>query len=201
MANVDKPSGLVPIGYLNGAPWTGGGRVYHIVNTDDTNAFAIGTPVVLSGTADAKGVPGCTIATAGTGNLVLGAIISGAGALEYGSSYGAPADSPVLIPAVKSRDYYVLVADDPNIIFEVQEDNDTSDLAAVDVGLNCNLIGTAVGTYVSGWELDSSSKAGGATLQMKLLGLAQRSNNAFGTYAKWWCIINAHSYRVGTAGA
>ena len=42
--------------------------------------------------------------------------------------------------------------------------------------------------------------ASGATLQLKLLGLAQVSGNAFGEHAKWWVLINNHCYRVGQAG-
>lgn len=202
MANANKPSGLVPVQYLNGSPWNQGGRMYCIPSTD-ANAFAIGDPVVLAGSADANGVPTITLASAGTGNQVLGAFISGAGALAYGGEYGVPAESPIVIPATKSRAYYVLVADDPNIVFEIQEDNDGGDLAAVDTGLNCNLVSGANNGYISGWQLDSSSKASGATLQVKLLGLAQLSPgtvNAFGTDAKWWVLINNHNYRVGQAG-
>lgn len=202
MANPNKPAGLVPVQYLNGAPWNHGGRVYCIPDSDDTNAYAIGDPVVLAGSADSLGVPTITLATAGTGNQVLGAIVAGAGALSYGSMYGVPADSPIVIPATKSRNYYVLVADDPNIVFEIQEDNDGGDLAAADTGQNCNLISGTNNGYISGWQLDSSSKAAGATLQVKLLGLAQLPNgqNVFGADAKWWVLINNHCYRVGQAG-
>lgn len=203
MANPNKPAGLVPVQYLNGSPWNQKGRVYCIPDTDDTNAYAIGDPVVLAGSSDANGVPTITLATAGTGNQVLGPIISGAGAPAYGQQYGVPADTPILIPAVKTRSYYVLVCDDPNVIFEIQEDNDGGDLAAVDVGLNCNLISGTNNGYVSGWQLDSSSKTTTATLQCKLLRLAQGptpGSNVFGTDAKWWVLINNHCYRIGQAG-
>ena len=206
MANANKPSGLVPVQYLNGSPWDGKGRVYCIPDTDDTNAYAIGDPVVLAGSSDANGVPTITLATGGTGNLVLGAIISGAGAPGYGQQYGVPTGTggppPIVIPATKTAAYYVLVADDPNIIFEIQEDNDSSSLVAADVGENCNLIAGTNNGYISGWQLDSSSHATGSTLQMKLLRLAQypAGTNAFGTDAKWWTIINHHVFRPGQTG-
>lgn len=200
MANVSKAGGLIPVQYLNGSPWNGKGRVYCIPDTDDTNAFAIGDPVTLAGSADANGVPTITLATAGTGNLVLGAIVAGAGALEYGGAYGVPADSPIVIPAVKSRAYYVLVADDPNIIFEIQEDGDGGTIAATSVGLNANLISGTNNGYVSGWELDSSSVAAGATLQCKILRAAQRRDNALGADCKWWVKINQHCFAAGAAG-
>lgn len=200
MPNPNKPSGLVPVSYLNGAPWTGGGRVYCIPDTDDTNAFAIGDPVDIAGGADSNGVPTITLATAGTGNPVLGCIVSGAGALSYGSSYGVPAESPIVIPATKARNYYVLVADDPNIIFEIQEEATGTALTAADVGLNGNLVSGTNNGYISGWQLDRTGTAAGATIQLRLLGLNQKQNNAFGDYAKWLVFINNHRYRVGQVG-
>lgn len=199
MANSDRPSGLSPVRYLNGAPWNGGGNVYCIPSTDN-NAFAIGDPVVLAGSADTNGVATITLATAGTGNLVLGPIVSGAGALNYGSAYGVPAESPIVIPATKTRAYYVLVCDDPNVIFDIQEENVGSALTAADVGLNGNLVGGTNNGYISGWELDRTGTAVGATLQLKLLGLSQYSGNAFGDFARWLVLINAHCYRVGQVG-
>lgn len=201
MANADRKQGLVPVGYLSGAPWTGGGRVYCIPNTDDTNAYAIGDPVTIAGDADANGIATITLATAGTGNPVLGAIISGGGGRKYGSSLGGIADDPLVIPATKTRDYYVLVADDPNTIFEIQEETAGTALTSADVGLNANLVSGANNGFISGWELDVTSAAVTATLQLRLLGLSQNTQpNAFGDYAKWWVFINNHMYRQGAVG-
>lgn len=203
MANTSKPQGLAPVQYLNGAPWNNGGRIYCIPDSDDSNAYAIGDPVTLAGSADGQGIPTITLATAGTGNSVLGAIVSGAGSPVFGGSYGVPADSPILIPAVKSRNYYVLVADDPNIVFQCQEDGLITPLAATDTGNNVNLVSGANNGYISGWQIDSDSKATTATLQLKLLGLAyppRQPANAFGQYAQWFVLINNHCYRVGQAG-
>ena len=200
MANSDRPSGLSPVQYLNGAPWNGGGRVYCIPDTDDTNAYAIGDPVVLAGGADANGVPTITLATAGTGSSVLGPIVSGAGAQVYAGAYGVPAESPIVIPATKTRSYYVLVCDDPNVIFDIQEENTGTALTAADVGANGNLVAGANNGYISGWELDRTGVSTGATIQLKLLGLSQVSGNAFGDYARWLVLINNHCYRVGQLG-
>lgn len=203
MANTSKPAGLVPVQYLNGAPWNHGGRVYCIPDTDDTNPYAIGDPVVIAGSADAQGIPTITLATAGTGNQVLGAIVSGAGSPVWGGSYGVPAESPIVIPATKSRNYYVLVADDPNIVFSIQEDGLVTPLVAGDTGTNVNLISGTNNGYISGWQIDSDSKATTATLQLKLLGLDQQPTsprNAFGQYAKWLVLLNNHCFRVGQAG-
>jgi len=200
MPNADRPSGLSPVQYLNGSPWNGGGRVYCIPNTDDSNAYAIGDPVVLAGSADAQGVPTITLATAGATNSVLGPIVSGAGATIYGGAYGAPQDSPIVIPAVKSRDYYVIVCDDPNVIFEIQEVSGGTPFAAAEVGLNADLVSGVNNGYISGWEVNNSGEGAGGTLQLKLLGLAQRQGNAFGEHAKWLVLINLHCYRIGQVG-
>jgi hypothetical protein len=199
VANVQKLGGLVPVQYLNGAPWTAGGRMYCIPDSDDSNAYAIGDPVAYAGSSDSNGVATITLATAGTGNTVLGSIVA-TNAQSYGGQYGVPADSPIVIPAAKTRNYYVLVCDDPNVIFQIKEENSGSALAATEVGLNANLVAGANNGYVSGWMIDRTSPAVTATLQLRLLGLAQISNNAFGDDAQWWVLINNHSYRIGQVG-
>jgi hypothetical protein len=76
-------------------------------------------------------------------------------------------------------------------------------MAAGDMGNNVNLISGANNGYISGWQLDSSSKGTGATLQMKLIGLDTLgfpAVNTFGTDAKWLCLINNHLFRGGIAG-
>ena len=200
MANANRPSGLSPVGYLNGAPWTGGGRVYCIPDTDDTNKYAIGDPVAIAGSADANGIATITLATAGTGNPILGAIVS-TGGTKYGGVFADPdALGDIVIPATKSKAYYVLVVDDPNVIFECQEEATGTALAAADVGLNANLVSGADNGYVSGWQVDRTGAAVTATLQVRLLGLNPVTNNAFGDYAKWLVFINNHYYRIGQVG-
>ena len=199
MANIDAASGLSPVSYLNGSPWSGGGRVYSIAS-GNTDIFAIGDPVVLEGGADANGIATVALATAGITNSVLGSIISGAGALGYGGSYGIPQESPTVIPSVKTRAYYVLVADDPNTIFEIQEVTGGTALTAAAVGLNAPLIAGTNNGYVSGWELNNVGETAGGTEQLKLLGLAPRADNAFGEHAKWLVLINLHCYRIGQVG-
>lgn len=199
MANTSRIAGLTPVGHLRGSKYGWAVQTYCIPSTDG-NAFAIGDPVTLAGSADSNGVPTITLATAGVGNLVLGAIVSGAGATAYGGMVGVPQESAIVIPATKTRAYYVMVCDDPDVIFEAQEDGVGGNLAAADVGLNVDLISGTNNGYVSGWLLDSSSKAAGATLQCKLLRLVQRSDNAFGTSAKWWVKINNHQFSAGVAG-
>ena len=198
MANSNTPFGLAPVEYLSGAPWNGQCRRYYIPSTDG-NAFAIGDAVVLAGDADAKGVASITLATPGSG--ILGVIV-GMG----GEKYGGPSVDPsnlgtTIIPATKTKAYYVLVADDPNIIFEVQEIGTGTQLTSAAVGLNANLVAGTDNGYLSGWLLTNTTEATTATLDVKLLGLSQRiPDNTFGAYAKWNVLINNHVYRVGSPG-
>lgn len=197
MANANKPMGLSPVQYLSGAPWSGQARVYYIASTDN-NAFAIGDPVASSGSADTNGVPGITLATAGAGNAIRGVVV-GLGTKE--SLMADPNNlNTTVVPATKTQNYYALVVDDPSVIFEVQEIGTGTTLTAAAVGLNCDLAAGANNGYVSGWVLDNATEAAGATLQVRLLGLARRQDNAFGQYAKWLVKINNHELAAGTAG-
>lgn len=199
MANVNRLGGLVPLEYLDGSPYNGKARMFYIASTDP-NAFAIGDPVTMSGSGDSNGVAGVTLASAGDGSIVLGAIV-GFGALNYGGPGVDPASpNTTVIPATKSHAYYVLVSDDPFIVYSLQEDTSSTALTAADIGRNINLkSGTNTG-YVSGWQFDNSSGGTGATKQVQLLGLVQTADNAFGAYAKWKVRINYHQYTAGQAG-
>jgi len=198
MANQNTPFGLSPVEYLSGAKWNGQVRRYYIPSSDG-NAFAIGDPVVIAGGADAKGIASVTLAT--PGSAILGPIV-GMGGLQYGGPSVDPTNlNTTVIPATKTKAYYVLVADDPNIIFEVQEIGTGTALTAAEVGLNANLVAATNSGYLSGWVVTNTTEAGTATLDVKLLGLSQRDpNNTFGAYAKWNVLINNHVYRPGSTG-
>jgi len=195
MANPNKPMGLSPVGHLLGLDWSGKARMYYIPSSDG-NAFAIGDPVASGGTADANGVPSVTIGVAGA---ALRGVIVGIGTKENLMADPANLDS-IVIPATKTKDYYVMVADDPFIIFECQEIGTGTYLTAAAIGLNINLVAGANNGYVSGWLLDNTTEAGTSTLNCKLLGLARRADNAFGQYAKYLVTINNHELNAGTAG-
>ena len=200
MANRNAPFGLSPFGYLNGSPWNGQARMYCIPSSDATNAYAIGDPVVLAGSADTKGIPTVTLATAGYGNAVTGVIV-GAGGIVYGGAGANPTNlNTTVVPVTKAQNYYVLVADDPNILFVAQEDSVGNNLAATDVGNNIDLVAGTNSGYLSGWMIDSSTDNTGNTRQLQLMQFVQTPDNAIGTYGRWVVRINNHSYRSGTTG-
>lgn len=166
--------GLRPVRYKSGAPYNGACNTYFVPATDATALF-VGDPVIIAGSADANGVPTVTLAAAGA--RITGAIVGFSanpsdttdGALETGYR-------------VASTAAYVLVADDPNLLFEAEEDAVGGALAAVDVGLNVDLIAAAGSTATkrSGYLLDSSTKAT-TTAQVRIVGFSQRVNSVIGS--------------------
>lgn len=187
MANGNAARGLVPLRYKNGAPYNGAATRYYVGTGVATNLF-VGDPVLVSGDGDAAGTPGVVLATAGATNYITGAIV------------GIESLTPSAIltnyhPA--STAGYILVADDPNLVFAVQEDSDVSNIAAADISGNVDLVSGTGSTYTgqSGWMLNSNTVGTGATLQARILGLLQAPDNAIGTYGKWLIEINLHSQR------
>ncbi len=197
MANADRPSGLSPVRYLNGSPWNGAANIYHIDSTE-ANAIAIGDPVASSGDAHTNGIASVTLGAAGA---ALRGVVLAIGSVAGESTYIDPTDLTLRVaPATKTKDYYALVVDDPNVIFEVQEVSGGTALTSAAVGLNADLVAGTNNGYLSGWELNNVGEATTSTLNVKLLGLVQRSNNAFGEHAKWLVLINNHELRGGVTG-
>lgn len=197
MANANRPSGFSPVQYLNGSPWNGQARIYSIAAAYAT-ALYIGDPVKSSGTADANGVPGIVLgATTGA----LRGVIVGLGSAEGLIANPKNLDITYRPAAAQATDWYAMVVDDPDVLFEVQENANGTALAATEIGLNTiSVSGTGSG-FVSGWMLASATDATPATtatLQLKLMGLVRRQQNAFGAYAKHLVKINVHELGTGT---
>jgi hypothetical protein len=188
MANTDVAKGLVPVKYLNGTPYNGKCGKYYIPATDSTAVY-IGDPVKLAGSADARGIP--TVAKASSTEVFVGVVVGVEPETADSTRYRAA-----------STGRYVFVADDPDLLFEIQEDSDGGALAATDVGLNANFIdgGGSTTTAFSGLEIDSSTAATTATLDFQIVRLADREDNVIGNYAKWLVKLNNHQFVDGTTG-
>jgi len=193
MANVNAPIGLRPVRLLGGAPYAGAVNTYLMASDYATNAF-IGDPVVVTGesltwTGDGMIYPVVAVATAGATNQLTGAIVGfepTAGIVSLG--YGA---------ASTLRKVYV--ADDPNILFEVQGDGAGTTIAVASIGQNINLVSGTGSTYYkkSGWCLNEDSLGADATYQMTIRNIVPRVNNESATYyGKYLCSINLHTNRV-----
>lgn len=199
MANVNRPFGLRPVKSLNGADWDGRGNVYSVATANAT-ILSPGDTVTLDGSADATGkYPGIVRHTPGSG--LIGAVL-GIG-LNPNGPFVNPNDLTVMQkPANAVPVYYAFVCDDPNVIFEVQEDSDSNAIELSEIGFNCNLIyaNPATGVVQSAVMLDSTSAANTATLDCKLLRVAPYVDNALGQYARWWVTINFHRLAPNTQG-
>jgi hypothetical protein len=193
MANSDTARGLKPVRYLSGAPYSGAVNIYSVPASDST-AIYIGGLVKPAGSADADGVMTVT-GNVATGNAVIG-VVTGI--------VPVTADSTIYRAASTLR--YVFVADDPNLLFEVQEDSVGAAMAATAVGNTADLTGFTSGSTATGLsaiEIDSSTAtaSGDGTEDVMIWGLANRPDNAIGTNAKWLVRLNNHFLVDGVAGA
>lgn len=195
MANADRPTGLSPVRHLTSGPYNGQANLYAIPAAN-TNGFAIGDPVISTGEGgSASGIPYVDLAAA-TG--AIRGVIVGISDQPYGMAKIDNPNSIVRPAAAQTSDWYVLVVDDPNVLFEVQEVSGGTPLAATAIGLNANLVVGTNNGYISGWELSNSTEDTEADLQVKIMGLAQRRDNAIGEHAKWIVKINNHELAAGT---
>ncbi len=199
MPNTDAPFGLTPIQYAWGAPYDGRVRPY-FVQSDYATALYIGDPVVITGTSNTATVrgfqpgtlPAINKATAGANNAITGVIV-GFLPLDGQTSnvYGAASTARI-----------ALVADNPNLLFAIQDDASAT-LAATDVGNNANLVythGGSVYTGRSGAEFIASTVNTTANFQLTIISLADAPNNALGGNAVWLVRINRHTYAPGNLG-
>lgn len=193
MANSDAPMGLKPVRYLSGAVYTGAANTYSIPDTDATAVY-LGGLVKLAGSANADGVATVT-GNVATGDAVVGVVVG-----------VAPVTADSTIYREASTDRKVMVADDPNLLFEVQEDSDGGALAATDVGSVADLTaftGGSTTTGLSSIEIDSgtATASGDGTQDVLIWGLAQRQDNAIGNQANWLVRLNNHAFIDGNTGA
>lgn len=191
MANVDSAFGLIPVCDFGGAPYSGQANRYFIPATDGTATF-VGDAVKLAGSADSDGVP--TIAQAAAGDTICGVVVA------FDPVEGAGADGrDSTIHRAASTARYAWVADDPGLLFLVQEDSDGGALAAADVGNNADLIvGTGSATTGrSAMEIDSSTKAT-TTAQVRVVRLWNAPDNEIGTNARWLVRIVEHLNATAT---
>lgn len=196
MANANVATGLTPVRYLSGAPYNGACNRYYMPSSDTNAAGYIGALVKIAGSADANGVMTVT-ANVSTGNPVIGVIV-GVEAVTRDST----------IYRENSTSRYVLVADDPNLVFEVQENsNGGTALTATAMGNAADLTGFTSGSTTTGRSSIQISTAtvtasGDATEDVVIVGFQNRPDNVLGdTYAKWLVRLNNHSFVDGFAGA
>ncbi len=187
MANANTAFGLWPERKVSGQPWSGAANIYNVPSTYGSNLF-LGDPMIPTGTSDANGIPNVTLATAGGSNYTIGPFI---GIVNGGEPIvSVTRDLPIYHTA--STQQYILVADDPELMFRIQEDGTG---VASNSSANANLASGSGSTVTgqSGWLLSTSSVNTTATLQLRLLRPLATPDNAIGLYCKWMVRINLHS--------
>ena len=201
MANLVGPRGFVPSRYLAGNNWIGAMNLY-VVQAAEPNQINPGDAVKSSANGDANGIPAVTKITNGTDTIrgiVVGVLLA---APNLPSLVGVNLDLTVQnIPATKARDYYVLVVDDQDVLFELQDDG-LSALTATACNKNASYTVTNPTSpqQNSGVVLTTASVAVTQALPLRLIGLVQKPNNAYGAYANWIVRINQHELMGNTAG-
>jgi len=195
MANTNTPWGFALLRGGGATPYGQQTTLYSIPTSDSTNAYYMGDAVKAATGGDTNGYPN-VVKTTGT-EAIRGVIIGIYPTQPYIAYSGASAALALefnYVPATKANPYYVMVADDPNIIWMMQDDGiTTASLVAASCNFNAQYTVTNGATTVSASAsviLSSSMASGNATYPLKLLGLAQLANNAFGAYAKWQVRIN-----------
>jgi hypothetical protein len=201
MPNVNRPFGLMPVEAFGDSD---GPTVHrYFIGSADASAYYIGSPVILSATGDARGVPGVAIGAAS--GVFVGSVVSIEPANINTVAMAATTldRSQVSIPATKTRDYYVYVADDPGQIFEIQCGSVATNLVTTKLNSNFNLTIAAPSPATlpqSATIVDNSTIATTNTLPMRMMGLAQRENNEVGAFQVVRCKINTHAYGPVIAG-
>jgi hypothetical protein len=208
-----------PVAYGNGAPWTGKANLYCIQSTD-TIAYYIGDIMQLVPSAGANGsthgsdilgipnVTGFALGAVTAGSLVgpiVGVQVAPVG-IGAGNAQGQNVNLNVMsVPATKTYAYYVWIADDPDLTFEIQSDAVTTLAAATTVGENAGFTAAApLTTYgpMSGTVLTGASLATTITLPLKVIGMAMRPNVTLASINVPLLVrINTHQYvGAGTTG-
>ena len=193
MPNANVARGLIPYRHWDGSVWNGSANIYFVPSSYAT-ALYIGDPVdIVSGSNDANGVPACQLGS--VGSPLVGAVI---GIVQGGDPVVAVTrDQPIYHPASTAQ--YLLVADDPTILFAIQDDA-SSQARAPNLwpGRNANLVsgtGSNVTGY-SGWQLAASTVATTNTLDVRIMRALFEADNIVSSVAntnmnaKWLVKLN-----------
>lgn len=130
-------------------------------------------------------------------------IIVGLGTIRHG-----PWINPNNLNTLPSRpsgaqatNWYCLVCDDPDVLYEIQEAGVGSVLTSTSVNRNANFnTGTRTSTLtISPTFLDNNTVSTTSTLNCKLIQVVQRPDvTPFAQFAKWIVTINNHEFSGGT---
>jgi hypothetical protein len=187
MANIDKAFGLRPIGNLSA---TGAQKQYwYEIADNQAGTIFQGDLVALSAGFITRFLPATHTAAVGVFN----------GCNYIDPTTGKPTFKNFYPGSVNITAGKIVadVIDDPSQLYLIQCD---AGFVAADVGKNADVIGTggSTTTGVSTMELNSSTLATTAALNLKTVGLYNVPSNEYGSFAVVVVKINEHVY--GSAG-
>jgi hypothetical protein len=187
MANTDKAFGFRPIGNLSA---TGAQKQYgYEIADNQAGTIFQGDLVALSAGFITRFLPATHTAAVGVFN----------GCNYIDPTTGKPTWKNYYPGSVNITSGKIIadVIDDPSQLFLIQCD---AGFVAADVGKNADVIGTggSTTTGVSTMELNSSTLATTAALNLKTVGLYNVPGNEYGSFAVVVVKINEHVY--GSAG-
>ena len=200
MANTSKINGFRPVKHLNGSAYNGQANLYYVSSAADE--IFVNDIVKLAGSADANGIASVDLATTEVPcGVVVGIMHSKFDPTGKMNSGSTALDLPAVANIAAGAAGYVMVADSPDIVMEVETSNGTP--AVADVGLNVTLAtGTRTSTGVtSPATIDMGTESTTSTLNFKILGFSQKVGNEVAASAKMLVMFNAHQFgSVGTTG-
>ena len=218
MANTNKINGFSPVGYLNGAAYSGQARMYAVPTGDTTASYAIGDVVQSAGGSDANGIPyiiKIPVASASSFvpvGVVVGISVADAGVSLVGTTLSL--ETPYIVSGTRTAVRYVYVADDPNLLFEASAGTTATNITLAKMRYNAGIASNYSGadqtyaisqnTYLapsspySNIIISSATVNTTNTLPIQMLGLSQKPDNAIGAYARILCRFNNHEFGVAT---
>ena len=210
MANTSRINGFRPVKHMNGAPYNGQANIYEVPAGETVPVF-IGDLVVLSNSAATDGFPAVEALVAASSQVTAGAIVGAVvgvvntkidpvnGSMTAGS---IAFDTPQYRAA--STKQFVLVADDPDLIFMTEAD---AAVPAASIGLNVGVGASAHTTpLLTGaspmYAYSTTAPATTSTLPLQIVGVMKRPDNEINSaYNKILVRINTHAFgNVGVAG-
>lgn len=201
MANTSKINGFRPVKHLNGSPYNGQANLYYVASAADE--ILVGDLVKLSGSGDTNGIPGADLC--GVTDVPIGVVVGikhskfdPVGGLTTGA---VSLDIPAQAQIAASGSGYIMVADSPDILLEVEASNGTP--AATDIGLNVKHANGArtAATVTSPAYLDVGTLTTASLTNLAVYGFSPLVNNEVGASAKMLARFNVHQFKsVGTNG-
>jgi len=205
MANTSRVNGFRPVKHITGAPYNGQCNMYEVAASEGVAMF-VGDLVKLSDGVSTSGLQTVEVSNSGAvaATAYLGAVVGIVNA-KLDPVDGKMTTGSIALDTPQSRaastKQFVLVADSPDIIYEVEAD---ASVALASIGLNMGVLEVAgsATTGASGFQADGGTEAVTATLPLQIMGFSKRiDNEPASAFNKILVRINTHAFgSVGVLG-